>query len=145
MTTYSRDEIDAFIERHLGQAVPRPSSNLDIFDKFGVDGDDCFDFISEFGTTFKVDLTEYRWYFHHGEEMHNGVIFQIFFSPPNKRVSRIPVTTDLLLDAANSGRWKLEYPEHALPTRRYDVIASWCFGLALIVGIAALGVIRWSS
>lgn len=145
MTTYSRDEIDIFVEKHFGQPIAGPNGRLDIFEGFGITGDDCSIFMRDFGAAFRVEMEGYRWYFHEEEEPGLGRFFQILFPPPNKRVSRIPISTDLLLSSSNAGKWALEYPPHILPKRRYDVIASQCFGLVSIIVCVAVGLARWLS
>lgn len=47
---------------------PERFNSSDIFLGNGMHGDDAFDFIEEFATKFSVNLDDYRWYFHHGEE-----------------------------------------------------------------------------
>ena len=44
------------------------SDDADILDRLGIDGGDAFDLIS-FATKFEIDITNYHWYFHHGEEV----------------------------------------------------------------------------
>jgi hypothetical protein len=39
------------------------SDDADIFDSFGIDGDDAFEFIERFVSKFKIDATNYRWYY----------------------------------------------------------------------------------
>lgn len=87
----------------------------------GVEGDDFFELEHAFAEHFKVDMSSYRWYFHHAEEGIAG-LGALFFPPPNQRVRHIPVTINLLLESANAGRWALTYPAHQLPARRYDLV-----------------------
>jgi len=67
-------------------------------------------------------MSGYRWYFHHGEEGFN--IGSLFCAPPYKRVQHIPVTPSILLDAAVEGKWPLNYPDHKLPEKRYDILVT---------------------
>ena len=116
----------------MREPVAGVDPGLDLFERFGMDGDDCDDFIISFGRAFEVNLSGYLWYFHHGEEPHWGVVFQLFWRAPNDRVTRIPVSPQVLQSSANTGTWAIEYPPHSLPKRRYDVVACWVFMLALL-------------
>jgi hypothetical protein len=46
---------------------------------------------------------------------------RLFFWPPHNPIA---VTQKMLLEAANAGKWPLEYPVHKGPPRRYDILAS---------------------
>jgi hypothetical protein len=80
-------------------------------------------------------MNSYRWYFHAKEEGGWNSLGALFFKPPYKRVTHIPVTPKLLQDAANKGRWDLQYPPHTIPKRRWDLI---------INGILFLAVLLWA-
>ncbi len=87
-----------------------------------------------FAKEFSVNLQDYRWYFHHSEE----VTFNpgaLLFKPPYRQVSHIPVTPTVLLEAAMRGRWIMSYPEHTWAKRRYDILAT--YGLFAVLGLAA--------
>ena len=60
--------------------------NSDIVNELGCNGDDFDELMVEFARRYKVDMSSYRWYFHHCEEGQN--IGGLFFSPPNQRVQR---------------------------------------------------------
>ena len=68
-----------------------------------------------------VDMSDFLWYFHCDEEG-STFITGMFFKPPYKRVTRIPITPKMLTDFANSKIWKIDYPKHKLPKYRYDII-----------------------
>lgn len=108
----------------------------DIFGSLGIDGDDVGEFMQAFHKTYRVNLDDYLWYFHGGEEGHN--LGGIFFLPPYDRVERIPVSLALLVKSANAGKWLLDYPEHSLPKRRHDII----FNQVLLV-VAMVGLVFW--
>jgi hypothetical protein len=129
-------EIYTFL--HEVSAVPEsklsPSADLEC--DLGITGDDFFELVEQFSREFKVDMSTYRWYFHHGDE----VTFNpgaLFFKAPNRQVQRIPVTPALLVEATNAGRWPVAYPEHRLTPHRYDILATYALlavgGLALVV------------
>ncbi len=41
--------------------------NVDLFDHLGSDDDDGGEFIERFSNKYEIDISGYRWYFHHGE------------------------------------------------------------------------------
>ncbi|WP_256012245.1 DUF1493 family protein [Desertivirga xinjiangensis] len=124
------EDIYQFLEKHIYDEPVKPDS--DIFDDFGCVGDDFDELIGDYATTFKVDMSDYLWYFHGDEEGNNFLAIQLV-DPPYKRVKRIPVTPTMLLDFANSGKWSIEYPEHTLPKRRYDILFNQLLIVALVL------------
>lgn len=44
------------------------SAAADVLDSSGLDGDDAFEFMDSFSTRYSIDMSDYRRYFHHGEE-----------------------------------------------------------------------------
>lgn len=86
-------------------------------------GDDINELMESYASRFSVDMSSYLWYFHTGEEGLN-IPGGLFFPPPNQRVTEIPITVGLLLDCANAGKWNVEYREHSIPERRYDVVVN---------------------
>jgi len=129
---HSYDDVYSFLARELGVDPTRLTPDTGLFDDLGVDGDDFFELEQAFARHFNVDMSSYRWYFHHGEEGLN--VGGLLSSAPYCRVEQIPVTPRLLLESANAGRWMLEYPSHELPTRRYDIVVN----LAILVGFVLL-------
>ncbi|MGB3007375.1 MAG: DUF1493 family protein [Chitinophagaceae bacterium] len=119
---YFLQEVFLFLENQTGCELSEFNSETDIHTDLGVSGDDFHEMIDEFSKKFNVDIASYLWYFHTEEEGGWNSIGSSFFKPPNERVTRIPVTPGLLLESANLGKWKIEYPEHKLPKRRYDII-----------------------
>ena len=115
------------------------SETADIFRKLGIDGDDAFEFIERFAAKFEIEMTNYHWYFHHGEEGFLNV-GGLFFRPPHRRVDHIPITPQVLAEAIRTKRWPLEYPPHRLPSVRWDIRLSQVFFLAII---ALLAVVLW--
>ena len=129
---YRLEDIEAFVAKQVGEPVGALDPGLDLFERFRIDGGNCDEFVTKFSAAFDVNLSGYLWYFHHGEEPHPGLLFQVFWPPPDQRVARIPISPRILLASANAGAWTIEYPEHSLPKRRHDIIAGWVF-LTLIV------------
>lgn len=118
MDKYSEENILSFLTDLVGRE--KITSQTDIFFDLGVTGDDFHEMIEKYQKTFNVDMTTYLWYFHADEEGQS--IGGGFFKAPYERVKRIPITPKMLLDFANKGKWTIEYPEHTLPKRRYDLI-----------------------
>lgn len=123
-----RDEIDALVRKHAAARGPL-SEQFDLCGEFGMSVFDLDDLLEEFAERFAVDLSGYRWYFHSDEE---GVSpGRWFFPAPQDRVTRIPLRLGLLHRAAELGRWPLDYPEHSLPARRWDIVINQC----LVAGV----------
>lgn len=111
----------------------KPDSDLNV--DLGIEGDDFFELEAEFERVFSIDMSKYRWYFHHGEE--GGLsIGRLFFKPPYSRVERMPITPELLLISVNLRRWPITYPEHHIPTQRLDIVFDKIFfGIMAVVGL----------
>ena len=124
-------DLSEWFEQFWGEKL-LAADDEDLFARFGIDGDDAFDFMDSFAARFEVDIANYLWYFHHGEEGVN--IAGLFFAPPYRRVKSIPITAATLLEAIRSRRWPLEYPAHNLPKVRWDI---W-LNLSLILFMFAL-------
>jgi len=121
---YQIGEIIKFVENHTGCVEGEVLENSDLVDDLGCDGDDFGELIDKFSQDYNVNISSYRWYFHHTEEGSWNSIGGSIFSPPDKRVKHIPVTPGMLLEFANSGKWDIQYPDHKLPKRRYDIIVN---------------------
>lgn len=113
-------EIYRFINTELEVPEALLNSDTDLFVTFDISADTCEDFIQAFASKFKVDLADYCWYFHHGEAGLN--IGGFLVAPPYKRVERIAITPEILRSSATKRRWKIKYPEHQLPKKRWDMI-----------------------
>lgn len=114
------EEIYQFLSEEIGVSKEKFQESTDIYDEFGMDGDDCFGFEEYFAEKFDVNMSDFRWYFHHGEE---GIlnIGALFFKPPYNRVPRIPVTPKVLQESAIQGLWVMDYPAQTIPKKRYDL------------------------
>jgi hypothetical protein len=103
----------------------------DIFKDIGITGDDFHEMIEKFGKKFSVNMNSYLGYFHADEEGLN--IGGLFFAPPHKRVTRIPITPKILTEFAKIGKWGINYPNHKLPRKRIDlIINNILFGIVII-------------
>ncbi|WP_296595421.1 DUF1493 family protein [Phenylobacterium sp.] len=110
-----------------------PPDDADLFDVLGIDGDDAFEFIDAFAGRFSIDVSSYRWYFHHGEEGFGpgGLLFR----SPDRRVKRIPISVEVLSEAVRTGRWPIDYPPHSLPKVRWDIRLNQAFGLLILASV----------
>jgi hypothetical protein len=125
------DEIRNFLEDYSGVCSDDP--NIDIFMDMNVTGDDFHEMIENYSNEYEVDMSEYLWYFHTNEE---GIsLGALGFKPPYARVKRIPVTPQMLADFIMTKKWSINYPEHNLPKRRYDIIFNQFVLVTFILGV----------
>lgn len=111
-------------------------ANSDLFADIGIVGDDLDFILEDYATTFSVNMDNYLWYFHNEDEVSSINIGRLFFTPPYKKVKRIPITPLMLTNFANKGKWDVQYPKHELPSYRYDIIIHNAFVfLILLIGI----------
>ncbi|SFH90536.1 DUF1493 family protein [Albimonas pacifica] len=103
--------------------------------ELGVEGDDHHDLMQSCAERFGVNLDGYRYYFHHGEEGWNPGA--LFVRPPQARVPQIEIDMDLLRRSAEAGRWRVDYPPHDLPARRWDVTINRALGLGFALLLLA--------
>lgn len=136
MSAASRaEEIHALVREQTGFRGPL-TEETDLHGDLGLLADDLDELLTTLAERLRVDLTGFLWYFHTDED---GVSpGRLFFAAPQDRVTRIPLRLALLYRAAELGRWPVDYPEHSLPARRWDVAVNQC----LAVGIA-LWLIWW--
>lgn len=134
------EEIIKFLTERSGISDIKPDS--DIFKDMRMTGDDFHEMIEEYSKKFSVKMDRYLWYFHADEEGIGFGIASFIFKPPYKRVNRIPITPDALTEFANKGAWDINYPNHSIPTTRWDLhINTILIGL-LIVTIIALLIVK---
>lgn len=120
-----------FLSKEIGVDEVEIAGNTDLVNDLGVWGDDFFELIEDFSREFQVDISSFRWYFHSGEEGLN--IGSGIFRPPNERVERIPVTLEVLAEAAEKQRWIVEYPPHQLPAHRFDIWLNMLLALGVVL------------
>lgn len=119
---HSMEDIYRLIAEKTGCEYSKVLPESDICSDLGCVGDDFDELISEYAKCFDVKMDNYLWYFHTEEEGHFHSIGRLFFTPPYERVKRIPITPAVLLRNANLGEWETIYPEHHIPSRRYDIL-----------------------
>ena len=131
-------DIYLFLEEALGIDAKVLKPDSDLFEDFGVFGDDLFELIEVFSENYSVNVDDFLWYFHSPEEASS--LFGMIFLPPNKRVSRIPITPDMLVQYANQKCWGVEYPTHEIPNRRWDILLSQLLFIVLLIALVTVGV-----
>ncbi len=131
---YELSQILHFVKDQTG--ADEVFENSDINEDLGCDGDDFDELIANFSREFNVDLSAYVWYFHCADEGDIGG--WSIFPPPNERIKHIPVTPLMLLEFAQKGKWDLNYPEHKVPKRRYDLITN----LIIIIVVLSLSIYK---
>lgn len=120
----ARSQLEGWFKDHWGEPLPE-GGDTDLFDRFGIEGDDASEFIDSFVTRFGVNAQNYRWYFHHRDEGSN--FGALFFKPIYKRVERLPITQNVLLTAVETKQWPLIYPLHDVPAVRWDIKVNQLF------------------
>ena len=130
MDKITEEEIIQFLKEETYEEVI--TSETDIFNECGISGDDSHELIEKYQMKYNVDMSNYLWYFHCDEE-ETTFITGMFFKPPYKRVTRIPITPKMLTDFANSKIWKIDCPDHKLPKYRYDMIFNQVLFLVILI------------
>jgi hypothetical protein len=124
MNKITEEEIIQFLKEETYE--DSITSETDVFNECGVDGDDCDELLFKYSEKYLVDMSDFLWYFHYQEEGSiNFKLGSLFFKNPHQRVKTIPITPKMLTDFANSKIWKIDYPEHKLPKYRYDMIINY--------------------
>ena len=110
-----------------------PPSQIDRSDLLGIVGEDgkaANRFMNLYALRFGVNMSRYKWWFHHRDE-------GVFATPMVARDSEgrdihIPLSAGMLAGFAERRRWELDYPPHRLGLRskRWAVV---------VFGICALG------
>lgn len=116
---YTIDEIIDFLVDLSGN--DKILADSDLFSEIRIVGDDFHEMIEKYANKYNVNMTKYLWYFHTDEEGQSS-IGSLFFKAPYERVKRITITPTMLVDIANKGVWTIEYPNHILPKKRYDLL-----------------------
>lgn len=112
------EDIYKFLEQTQGLKRKQMAPSVDLNYDLGIEGDDFFELEEEFSKKYNVNMDSYRWYFHHGEE---GWSIGSLFSPaPYQQVEHIPVTPEILLQAAKTKSWPVRYPEHSITSRTVE-------------------------
>ncbi|MEL7464672.1 MAG: DUF1493 family protein [Pseudomonadota bacterium] len=118
------DQVRALIREYTGVRGDI-AEDADLLADLGIDGDDFVELMDLYSDRFSVSMDRYLWRFHHSEE-------GVGAGGPALALGRIAVTPLMLAEYAKCGEWRLEYPDHQTPGRRWDMIGSWA-ALALIL------------
>lgn len=139
-----RAAIEDLIRRHSG-CTELPPPDADLLDAINIDGDDVSDLMEAFAVRFDVDLSGYRWFYHHGPD---GLPFFGLSWGKAFEARRIPITIALLEQAAALGRWPVDYP--GLPATEAEN-RSWArWQIAIGVGcplalVAIITLLKWRA
>jgi hypothetical protein len=136
----TEQEIYRLICEQSGVGIGRLAPGVDLLKELGIDGDDFSELMERYAQQFSVDMSMYRWYFHHGEEG-GPSLGRFLFGTPDRRVERIPVTPALLMLGAERRQWPVSYPVHKQTPIRWDIATDRTL-LCLVGGIAALVLLR---
>ena len=131
MNNYQLTDIISFVA--VETASKKVHENSDIDRDLRWTGDDFDELMEKYAQRYQVDMSSYLWYFHSAEEGNN--LGSAFFKAPNELVEHIPITPKMLFEFAQKGKWDLEYPEHTLPKRRYDLIVN---GVLVVLSLILL-------
>lgn len=133
----ARKQLAEWFEGYCDAPLPG-RGDADLFKVCGIVGDDAWGFMDAFAAHFGVNGDGYRWYFHHDEE---GTNFgALFFKPPYRRVDRMAITPDILVEAIESGQWPLHYPPHELPSVRWDIRVNQAL---VVIAVIMFGLWAW--
>jgi hypothetical protein len=130
---YQLDDIIEFVKEET--LSKRVTADSDIERDLGWTGDDFSELMEKYCQKYKVDMSSYLWYFHHDEEGSLHSIGGVFFKSPRQLVTHIPVTPKILFDFFQKGKWDLEYPEHSIPKKRYDILINQIVLFILVIWI----------
>lgn len=80
-----------------------------LFDDFGLDGDEAYEFFCEFKKYFKIDLSSFEFedYFYSERDLISGILYAIFFNLIGKRdkLKRREITLNDLEKTVVNGKW----------------------------------------
>ena len=132
----SLDDMRMWLATKLSRDMSMINEDSDLDHDLGIFGDGHRALLESFSNEFHVDLRGYRWYFHTREQRHS--FGSVFFEPPDKQVSHIPVTPGLLWSAARSGVWDPGYPADELPGKRWGLVLNMGIIVFLLVYLSWL-------
>ena len=106
--------------------------DADMFDAFGIVGDDADEFMDGFSKRFGVSLDGFLSYFHYNANEPPMAETVWPYSPEGARLERIPLTPALLAEAATAQSWTLDYPEH-LPKGAWKAVVPFLIPLVIVI------------
>lgn len=138
---YKIEDIIIFLKEEISDSI-EIHRNSDLENDIGITGDDVTELMDKYANKFKVNMETYLWYFHHDEET-VGLLGTHFFSTPRNLVTHIPITPLVLLESANAGYWTVQYPDHHIPQRRYDILCNRIFVIVLLIILIAITIKKY--
>ena len=128
------DDIADWVRRETGSK--KSIDDATSLQELGVYGDDWHELMDVYADRFGVDMSRYLWYFHTREEGQN--FGGLLVPPPHRRAPQIPITLAMLRAFADSGKWTIDYPEHQIPEKRYDILIN-----QVVVGVITVGLVAF--
>ncbi len=127
----TRAAILSLLARMHGR-MPSPAEERDLVGRFGMDGDDASEFIDAYAAEFSVRMDGFRWYFHYLDEP-PAIRRVVPRDAEGRGIPLMPLSVDLLVQAAETGAWMLTYPEHRVTVFPVGRIM---LGVGAVVGFA---------
>lgn len=104
-----RETVLQIVAEQSGVKREKLDDDTRIGEDLHLDGDDVVELVEKVATTFRVDMTNYRWYHHHGPEGCNPL--WLIVRPWWIRKTHIPLRVADLIEAARTGVWPIVYQE----------------------------------
>lgn len=129
----AREDIVQFIEREWRHRLT-PLEEADVLTALDLDGDKARDFIDRFSRAFQVDMTGYEPAFHHLDK--TGV--RPGWPLPVRPLFgvRLPIAVSILVRAAQTGRWPVNYPVLDPARSRH-----WLNAPLILIGLPILAIL----
>ena len=134
-------DIVAFASGFVGLDV-RCDDDGDLLAGMGIEGEEASAFFASYAEHFSVESEKMLWFFHYKT---NGSPFWRRIRPVDRdgrTFALIPVSPRLLADAANLGRWPLEYPTHKVHVSRWPIVLMFIFLATLVLSMEIISLSR---
>ena len=126
-----------FLAERTGIGLDRIQPSTRLGEDLGVSGDDMDHLVKDLSKVFNVDVREYRWHYHTDAEGFTPLWWMV--TPWWKKVSRIPVSTEDLVESARRGSWSIAYPDaEVIPRPDVGSLLTTAALVALIVSMLLL-------
>ena len=102
-------DLVGFITAHTGRA-PKVWEAADLLAAYDLDGAQAEAFMAAYARTFGVDLAGYEPAFHH-RDASTAARFGWPVPVPHRFGTRLPLALSTLVQAAQTGRWPVRYPQ----------------------------------
>lgn len=131
------EDIVGFARKHSGASL-HCGLHGDLLAAMGAEGDDASEFLEAFADSYSVDMADFLWFFHYNADEPPSFQRARPVDRDGRSLARIPITPSLLADAANQGRWPLEYPVHRMQVSRWPMRLMSIFLATLVLSIILL-------